>query len=89
MPAPKVHRESKEKKNFARRASCPRLRFTRKARKIVFCATRLVPTPKVYRKALKKKILRYAPVPAPKVHRESNEKNVLRYAPRARALGSQ
>ena len=53
VPAPKVHRESKgNKKIFALRALCSRLRFTGKAmKKKMFCATRLVPAPKVHRQS--------------------------------------
>ena len=47
-----------EKKFFALRASCPRLRFTGYSAKIFFCATRLVPAPKVYRIQWKKIFLR-------------------------------
>ena len=63
------------------------LRFTGKAGKIFFfCATHLVPAPKVHRESKGKKTVGATrPVPAPTVHRESKENFFLRYAPRARA----
>ena len=62
----------------------------KKCEKKIFCATRLVPAPKVHRESRGKKIFRASRlVPAPKVHRESEKKKFSRYAPRARAQGSQ
>jgi hypothetical protein len=70
---------------------CPRLRFTRKARKKnVFCAARFVPAFKVHKKRAEKKNFRASRfVPASKVQTIAVKKMFLRFAPCSRASGSQ
>ena len=78
MPALKVHKEKQGNNIYARpffslcSGLCLRLRFTRKARKNSFCATRLVPASKVHRESTEKDICATRPLPAPRVHSESN-----------------
>jgi len=57
----------------------------------MFCASRLVPSPKVHRESREQKFFCASRlVPAPKVHRESKEKKKKsRFAPCAYAYGSQ
>ena len=73
VPAPKVHRESKEL-FFAPRASCPRLKFTGEARK-----QNILRYARFFFSLL-------GPVPTPKVRRESKEKFSFRFALESRKL---